>query len=954
VRLTTLHRDGAPPRKRGALSSLVAFGLLAASLTTGSVLAAPTVAEAADGPAWACSANGYLFQSVTNSTDVHSIYQVDLVSGESSEFGRTPDNVNGVGFNTTDNYIYGVSVDAGQLVQIASDGTETVLPTPAGFIETSYNVGDFDDAGHYWVTSSGNNQRWYEIDYAAGSPTYGEILATGTNSGGTTGSDWVFVNGGLYSVPNNTNRLVRFDVSTHTTTDLGALANLAVGAAYGAGYADAAGNLYFSNNTTGEIYRVDPTDKSVIDLSTGPISGGNDGARCANAPIPTLTVQKTVNGRAAAADQFTVALRDTDSSTLTSATTTGTNTTATSVDWPVSEGRTYTVTDVMAAGSTNTLAAYTPTIVCTDTVTGTEQTVGGEAGTWTFRVPGANPYLCDVTNTAADPSLAVSKTVDKTTANTGDKVTYTVTVRNTGNVAYTADNPATFTDDLSGVTDDATYNNDASTGSTVDGNTLSWAGPLAVGATATVTYSFTVNTPDTGDHLLRNVVTPPPGSVCDPDPEGCEPGPVRVRDFTVAKSVDKTSAAPGEKVTYTVTVKNTGEADYTAEDPTTFADDFSGVADDATYNEDASNGATVDGTTLSWSGPLAVGETTTVTYSFTVNDPLTGDQNLGNVVTTPGVCAPNACETETLVRSFTVSKAVDAGSTAPGEKVTYTVTVKNTGTSAYTEEAPASFTDDLSKVTDDATYNKDASNGAKVDGNKLSWSGPLAVGATTTVTYSFTVNTPDTGDHNLGNSVVPGDSGKCVGACHTTTLVAGYTVSKAVDKTSVVPGETVTWTITVTNTGKVDYTAEKPAKFTDDLTEVTDDATYNGDATNGAKVDRNTLTWAGPLAVGDTTTVTYSFTVKDPNPGDKQLRNVVDPGPGTGVCATDDSCVTNSTVTAQTVTPGGPAPVGPVVSTGGTTAAPLWPMFAGAGTALAVLMALLGTAIVRRRNGDSV
>jgi uncharacterized repeat protein (TIGR01451 family) len=883
---------------------------------------------------------------------------VDLVSGDSEQIGSITDSVNATGYNQTDNYMYGWDVATGQPVTVASDGTLTQLGKPAGLPATgTFVIGDVDPSGHYWITDTGGN--WFEIDYAAGSPTYGQLLDSGTATGPAVAAfssvrDWVYIDGSLYGVGAGPS-LLKFDTASNQITSVASLPTLPANS-YGAGYADAAGYLYFSNNTTGEIYRIDPTDGSTIDLSSGPSSAGNDGARCSAAGIPTITVQKTVDGRAAAADQFTVALQDTDASTLTSATTTGTATTATSENWPVSQGRTYTITDATAAGSTNTIAAYTPTIVCTDTVTGAAQTVGGTTGTWTFRVPGANPYLCDVTNTPKASSLAVSKSVDKATARPGDTVTYTVTVRNTGDVAYTADNPATFTDDLSKVTDDATYNGDASNGATVAGNTLSWSGPLAVGATATVTYSFTVNTPDTGDHTLTNTVTPPPGGVCDPV-DSCLTE-TNVADFTVNKSVDKTSVAPGEKITYTVTVKNTGQVDYTSEDPATFTDDFSGVADDATYNGDASNGATVDGTTLSWSGPLAVGATTTVTYSFTVNTPDTGDQTLTNAVTTPGVCDPDpeGCITTTPVRSFTVTKAADKATAAPGQKVTYTVTVTNTGTSAYTADAPASFTDDLSKVADDATYNKDASNGATVDGNTLSWSGPLAVGATTTVTYSFTVNTPDTGDHKLTNAVVPGDSGACVPAesCITTTLVPGYTVSKAVDKTSVAPGETVKWTITVTNTGQVDYTTANPAKFTDDLTQVTDDATYNGDASNGATVDGNTLTWSGPLAVGDTTTVTYSFTVKNPNPGDEKLRNVVDPGPGTGICVTDDSCVTNTTVSTDTITPGGPAPVGPVVSTGGTTAGPLWPMFAGAGTALAVLMALLTAAILRRRNGDSV
>ena len=36
---------------------------------------------------------------------------------------------------------------------------------------------------------------------------------------------------------------------------------------------------------------------------------------------------------------------------------------------------------------------------------------------------------------------------------------------------------------------------------------LTWTGNLAVGATATITYSVTVNNPDTGSRLMSNTVT---------------------------------------------------------------------------------------------------------------------------------------------------------------------------------------------------------------------------------------------------------------------------------------------------------------------------------------------------------------------------------------------------------------------------------------------------------------
>jgi len=373
--------------------------------------------------------------------------------------------------------------------------------------------------------------------------------------------------------------------------------------------------------------------------------------------------------------------------------------------------------------------------------------------------------------------------------------------------------------------------------------------------------------------------------------------------YTVAKAADKETAAAGETVNYTVTVTSTGTGDYTAENPAKFTDDLSGVLDDATYNGDAAvsySGSstaaapTVDGNTLSWSGALTAGEVATITYSITVNSPDIGDHELHNVVTTPGTCAPGDCETTTLVPEFTFQKTSDTVSAVPGDTVGYTVTVTNTGKVDYTTDEPASFTDDMSDVLDDATYNDDASNGATVDGNTLSWSGPLAVGQSVKVTYSVTVNTPDTGDQHLVNRVGSDNpTGRCTteGGCETDTPVGSYTVTKTVDATKAAEGDTVGYTVTVTNTGAAAYTAEKPASFTDDMSDVLDDATYNKDASNGATVDGKTLSWSGPLAVGQSVKVTYSVTVNTPDTGNRHLGNVVVPtGPGgdcSGTCTTD-------------------------------------------------------------------
>ena len=125
------------------------------------------------------------------------------------------------------------------------------------------------------------------------------------------------------------------------------------------------------------------------------------------------------------------------------------------------------------------------------------------------------------TNTVTDPdltpALTITKTADVSQTAPGDTVHYTIAVANTGQISYTG---ATLTDSLTGVLDDATYDNDAlATAGTVSFTSpnLTWSGDLAAGATATITYSVTVNDPDTGNLILANTVSSAtPGSNCPP------------------------------------------------------------------------------------------------------------------------------------------------------------------------------------------------------------------------------------------------------------------------------------------------------------------------------------------------------------------------------------------------------------------------------------------------------
>jgi uncharacterized repeat protein (TIGR01451 family)/fimbrial isopeptide formation D2 family protein len=490
--------------------------------------------------------------------------------------------------------------------------------------------------------------------------------------------------------------------------------------------------------------------------------------------------------------------------------------------------------------------------------------------------------------------LAFKKTSDaKNPVKLGDRVTYTVTVTNSGKAEYKG---ASFEDDLTAVLDDATYNNDAAATSgtaSYAAPKLAWSGDVPAGGTVTITYSVTVNKPATGDGKLANAVVGPEDSNCAAgatDPECTSPG-GEIAELKLKKSLDKTGAIkPGEKVTYTVTVTNPGKAPYSG---ATFEDDLSDVLDDATYNKDAtasSGSASYSAPKLSWSGDVPAGGTVTITYSVTVNKPLTGDGKLGNAVVGPedSNCAAGSTDPECTspggeLADLKLKKTSDAKSPVkPGDRVTYTVTVTNTGKATYEN---ARFEDDLTGVLDDAKYNNDATATTGTPtyaAPKLSWTGDVPAGATVTVTYSVTVNKPVTGDGRLANAVVgPEDSNCAAGSTDPECTSPGGEIAelkfkKASDASGAIkPGQKVTYTVTVTNPGKADYPG---ASFEDDLTGVLDDAKYNDDATatsGNVSYAAPKLSWSGDVKAGETVTITYSVIVDNPITGDKQLKNAI-------------------------------------------------------------------------------
>ena len=118
-----------------------------------------------------------------------------------------------------------------------------------------------------------------------------------------------------------------------------------------------------------------------------------------------------------------------------------------------------------------------------------------------------------------------------------------------------------------------------------------------------------------------------------------------------------------------------------------------------------------------------------------------------------------------------------------------------------------------------------------------------------------------------------------------------YVLAKSSDPetgSTVEPGDTVTYTLTVNNNsdGYVN-----PVVITDDLSDVLDNATI-GTIGAGGELNGTTLTWTlpGPLAPGDEATLTYSVIVNDDAYG-VELVNVATPDDN-GTCEGPDDCTT--------------------------------------------------------------
>jgi uncharacterized repeat protein (TIGR01451 family) len=288
---------------------------------------------------------------------------------------------------------------------------------------------------------------------------------------------------------------------------------------------------------------------------------------------------------------------------------------------------------------------------------------------------------------------------------------------------------------------------------------------------------------------------------------------VNAPNWVISKTVSSDTIEPGEYLTYTVTITNNGHlrtnGSYTITDvlPT----------NTVSTSVISQPPATLNGLTLTWvftDADLAVGESNSVTYSIQVTSPLTDGEKIvnqtysitGGNVFSAGVGAP-ITTTVASTATLAITKTASPDPVQAGDLLTYTITITN---DAATSRGPAfnvMISDTLpgEVITQSAGFVGAVAGVVTDTANPILWelTNPLAVGASVQVTVTVRVTSPLVPGFITNTFAASARNAALVSDTITTEVTStnSITLSKSVIPDLVAPGGTVTYTITLTNSG---------------------------------------------------------------------------------------------------------------------------------------------------------
>ncbi|MEL4308908.1 PKD domain-containing protein [Joostella sp. CR20] len=502
-----------------------------------------------------------------------------------------------------------------------------------------------------------------------------------------------------------------------------------------------------------------------------------------------------------------------------------------------------------------------------------------------------------VTISVLQADLELTKSASHTQANIGESVGFRLFVKNNGpGNASDITVKDTIPDGYDFITGTASNNGVYNAGD----KTITWSNlSVSNGFTNSLTYSASPNSTGTNYTNVAEITTsnsadpdsdPSSNSSeddlndgIDDDDEASLTVPIALTDLSLSKTVNTTTPNVGETITFTLTITNESDVDATG---VTVEDYIPAGYAVKTIN----NSGLKQGNTIIWRDfAVPAGNSLTASVTAEVLAPTGGlDEylNIAQVVAADQLDSDSTPDNDDGDQSeddedsavvtpqmadLSVTKSVSPTSASIGDTVTFTVVVTNDGPSnatgvAIQDDLPAGYT--LTAV----------NNGGSMSGNSAIWTNLNIVnGGSQTLTYEATVEPGNGGLLNYYNRVqvtasdqfdpdsTP-DNDKPLEddfAFAQISLVGDYVdieVSKTYTSTNtpVNPGDEVTFTVSVTNTGTIDATGvevtdQLRAGYTYSATApVASQGTY--DTSNGAWL-------VGDLAIGQVETLTITVDV---------------------------------------------------------------------------------------------
>jgi uncharacterized repeat protein (TIGR01451 family) len=761
---------------------------------------------------------------------------------------------NAMGFNPNNNYLYAVTWQGNQLLQIDATGTATNLgtvtnlPNPS-LLQQRYTSGAFDPSGTLWVggDATTNLTTIYGINVTT------RVATPLTLSRAWTPWDMTYMGGFMWGLAGTT--IYRLNLANGTVSTFNAPSGVTsgnFGAAWTLGSLTS-GQLSFANNDTHDDWQISVTNPaattptfSLVARYTSPTNTVSDGTSCISQPAD-LSITKT--------GPATVSPSGPISWTLTVTNNGPGNASGFSVSDQVPAGVTNITSPTLGctvSGSvvTCSLGALANGASTTITVSGTAPPSNGTCVTNTATVTGNETDPNAANNSASfqtctTPGISLTKSANVTSFSApGTVITYSYLVTNTSTNSPLHN--ITVTDPMPGLS-----------------AITCPPGTLSPGSSVTCTATYTTTQADVDRGFITNTGTasgtPNSGPAVSAQDSLRIPA-VQTPSITINKSPSIGAfSAPGVPITYTYTVRNTGNVTLTAVGVTDAMPGLSAISCTPTAPATLAPGAT---------------QTCTANYTTTQADVDRGFvNNTGNVVGTPPAGLPNVSDQASVViratqtPNMTMVKSASIGSfSSANTPITYTYLVRNTGNVTLHNVGVTDPLPGLSLVHCPTTT--------------------LAPGASEscTATYLTTQEDVDAGSvFNTGTASGAAPDGTVLTRQSSVTVPATQTAKIALVKSASVPsfaaaGVLVTYSYKVTNTGNVTLS---PVNVTDPMSGL---STVNCPETS--------------LAPGESQTCTATYTTRQ---SDVNSGSITNTGTATGTAPSGATVEAESSATVDAV-----------------------------------------------------